>query len=436
MSLTLEILKDKIQKVILSNLRTPSKRRVGVEVETIFYDENLCRIPVNLGQTYSASDLMKDLLLLQSKDKYPPTYSLEPGGQLEWASSPFVSLHEINSQFQIHANLLENLCVQHSLVPIDLSVEPLYNPDEIGLINMKKYRLMNDRFLSTGNLGKWMMRNTTSVQVNIDLVSKKDAEEMAFIADCLQPICSLLFSHSPFRNSHPVLNENFRLQIWNDTDDSRCGCLFEHGIDTNNLISSYIDYILKVPAIFIQGKNSEVEPFDGTLGEWLYNQKTLDRLTNENVQSVLHQIFTHVRFKNVLEVRGADRPPFGFELAPAAFWCGLLTAEKTRDKLFERVQEWSNTERMSLVKSSEKLDLNNPGPEGKSLSQWLSIISDYAIQGLNERATFFDIKPEREYLEPFLEQALAELWTLKVQRNFKKSGQSIKGFLRNSYSKH
>ncbi|MDP7036858.1 MAG: glutamate-cysteine ligase family protein [Candidatus Marinimicrobia bacterium] len=435
MILTLEILKDEIQKVILSNLRPPSERRVGLEVETIFYNNNLCRIPVNRGQNYSASDLMGDLLSLQSKDRYPPTYSLEPGGQLEWASSPFVSLHDINSQFQNHVNLLENLCIQHNLIPIDLSVEPLYNPDEIGLINMKKYHLMNDRFLSTGNLGKWMMRNTASVQVNIDFVNKKDAEEMAFVADCLQPFCSLLFSHSPFMNSHPALNENFRLQIWNDTDGSRCGCLFEHGIDTNNLISSYNDYLLKVPAIFIQAKNSEVEPFDGTLGEWLYNKKTLDRLTNENIQSVLHQIFTHVRFKNVLEVRGADRPPFGFELAPAAFWCGLLTAEKTRDELFERVQEWSSAEKLSLVKSSEKLDLNKLGPEGKSFSQWLSIISDYAIQGLDERAVFFNIKSERKYLEPFLEQALSGLWTFKVQHYFKKSGQNIKGFLLNSYSK-
>ena len=51
---------------------------------------------------------------------------------------------------------------------------------------------------------KWMMRNTASVQVNIDILTKHDGEQMAFISDCISPFVSLLFSNSPYINSEPV----------------------------------------------------------------------------------------------------------------------------------------------------------------------------------------------------------------------------------------
>ena len=57
---------------------------------------------------------------------------------------------------------------------------------------------MHNLFTKTGALGQWMMRNTTSVQLNIDFTSEQDANEMAFLADAIQPLYSILFSNSPF----------------------------------------------------------------------------------------------------------------------------------------------------------------------------------------------------------------------------------------------
>lgn len=433
---TSDSLKNKVLQAILSNLQSAEKRRLGVEVETIFYDQKLRRIPVNKGKRYSASDLMDDLSQFQKKEENPCTYSLEPGGQLEWASSPFVSLHETNSQLQTHTGFLDKLCSEHSLIPLDLSMEPIFEPSEIELIDLKKYHLMNERFQSTGSHGSWMMRNSASVQVNIDLTDKNDGAEMAFVADCLQPFCSFLFSHSPFIKGRNAGKNNLRIQIWNDTDCTRCGHLIDHGLyQSQSLIESYVEYILGVPAIFILGSNSEVKDYNGLLGDWLNSLNNQGRLSSEYIHSALHQIFTHVRFKHVLEVRGADRPPFGFELAPAAFWCGLLTAEKVRKNLLTMVTAWSKEERASLNKSAETLELTQAGPEGKTCEKWIHILSDYAIRGLDERADFLGIKSERIFLEPFLEQSLEKLWTLKIQNSLKKSGQNINSFLRNAYTR-
>ena len=434
MKLFTDTLKTKILDTILSNLRPPKERRVGVEIETIFYDNELKRLPVNPGNRYSAQALMLDFIRLQKNKKNLCIYSLEPGGQLEWASSPFVSLHEINSQWNDHVSLLENLCDNNKLIPIDFALDPVYRPKEIDLINMKKYHLMNEKFKSTGGCGSWMMRSSASVQVNIDMACKSDGENMAFIADCLQPFCSFLFSNVPFISKKCVENKNYRLQVWNNTDMSRCGHLFDHGINQNqNLIESFIDYMLSVPAIFIVNKESKITEYEGALGKWLHLLNEKGGLTSEHIQLALHQIFTHVRFKHVLEVRGADRPPFGYELAPAAFWCGLLTTEGVQEKLLEMVGGWSKNDRLSLNKASETLDLSHIGPEGVSCGKWLKIISNLALQGLDERAKLFKIKSERKFLEPFLNEALERPWTIKIQYSFKESGDDLIPYLQKKY---
>ena len=122
---------------------------------------------------------------------------------------------------------------------------------------------MNNLFAKTGRYGKWMMRNTASVQVNIDILTKHDGEQMAFISDCISPFVSLLFSNSPYINSEPVGENNFRHKIWSQTDSDRCGYLYEHGIlAADNLIEKFSDIVLNAPAIF----SMDHKHYDPTMG--------------------------------------------------------------------------------------------------------------------------------------------------------------------------
>ena len=96
---------------------------------------------------------------------------------------------------------------------------------------------------------------------------------------------------------------------------------------------------------------------------------------------------------------------------------------------------WSKKERLTLNKTAETLDLTQVGPEGISCGEWLKIISDLAIQGLDERAEFFEIKSERRFLEPFINKALSRPWALRVQDSFKESGGSLTSYLQENYLK-
>ena len=266
------------------------------------------------------------------------------------------------------------------------------------------------------------------------MTEKKDGEQMAFIADSLQPLFSLLFANSPFAENKLIKN-NFRLKVWNNTDKKRCGNLMDHKINNfNRLLESYIEYILTVPTIFAFENTSKIKSYNSSLGDWLLDQEFKGNLSTEHILSALHQIFTHVRFKNVVEIRGGDRPPFGYEMAPAAFWAGLLTTEKIRTSVLDTVSSWTIKEKIKMNKDAEMLRLSASGPEGKTLFHWIEIISDYALKGLEERSLSFGFPSEKNLLEPFLEKALSKVWVFRAQKAFKKKGKPLKSFLKEKYS--
>ena len=126
-------------------------------------------------------------------------------------------------------------------------------------------------------------------------------------------------------------------------------------------------------------------------------------LDEYKINIALHQIFTHVRFKkHVLEVRGADRPPTGFEMAPAAFWVGLLTVDTIRDQLGKIFSHWSVDERKIANANACILSPLNIGPAGKNMMEWINIFSVIAIDGLKLRSEILDIDNEQDLFTPYI----------------------------------
>ena len=426
-------LKEEIKSVILAPLEAGDERMIGVELEDFIYDKKSKRIPVNPGNEYSASDLLKNLIDLQVNDKYKAYYSIEPGGQIEWASTPRRSLHDVQIELNSHQKRLNHLLTAHQLEKIDLSVEPIYLPNEIDFIDHKKYELMHELFLRTGKHGPWMMRNTTSIQINIDILSKTDAEEMAFLADCLTPFCVLLFANGPFMAGNPANNSNHRYNFWNDTDPSRCGNLFDHGIhNKDQLLDKFVDIVLDAPSIFTVSISNDIKKFDGSLKQWLQALEQSDVLDEHKINIALHQIFTHVRFKkHVLEIRGTDRPPTGFEIAPAAFWVGLLTVDSIRDQLVKIFSRWSLDERKIANANACILSLSNIGPAGKNMMEWINIFSVLSIDGLKIRSESLHIDNEQDLFTPYLKMINERgIPAIFMQDDFDKNKKPLIEFLR------
>ncbi|MBL7030958.1 MAG: hypothetical protein ISR89_07315 [Candidatus Marinimicrobia bacterium] len=420
---------ENIKSEILSHTVSENQRKIGLEIEGLYYDPHFNRLPVNPTNQYSATDLINDIQKNTRPDD-PFTYSLEPGGQLEWASAPAISLWDIQKQFDRHVELENQICKKNHIDRLYLSLEPFCEPNDIDIITLNKYQLMHNLFTQTGRLGPWMMRNTTSVQLNIDYTSEKDANEMAFVADAIQPLFSILFSNSPFMRGKPVETTNMRWKIWEDTDPNRCRSLFDHGIySPHKIIDDYANWLPGVNTIFKYNENGNAEGFNGTLGEMIISEPNARKT---QIISALHQSFTHVRFKTVLEVRASDRPPKGMEMAPAAFLAGLLTGERARTNLLDVVSRWSFEERKNLIEIGNNLSFNQVGPENKTVGEWLAFLSDLALSGLDERGTLFEIKNERPLVQPFLDDVLSNgPISIQTQKAFRNAGGSLRDYLKN-----
>ena len=376
-------IKDKVRSAILSRTTEKINQKIGIELETIIHTNNYKRLPVDEEGTFSSVDLLR---LLNDEQDDNGSYSLEPGGQLEWASPPFVDLNDLQSSLELFYNHLDSLLSSKKLTLINYALDPKFSPDEVGLINEKKYQLMDEYMTQSGSMGRWMMRNTASIQINLDTTDSENMEVIAFISDCINPIASYLFANSPFKQLNPTGVQNVRQLIWNDTDQFRCGNLFDHGIySSDGLIDQYIDYIMKVPNIFKLDNFGNYLKGQLTIGESLFKLNQSDKLKVRDINSALHQIFTNVRLKSLVEIRGADRTPKGFEIAPAAFWVGLLLCDQIREKVHDIAKSWSKKDRKLFNLCAFSLDLEQEGPLEESYRYWIEFFSELSIKGLVDR---------------------------------------------------
>ena len=87
-------------------------------------------------------------------------------------------------------------------------------------------------------------------------------------------------------------------------------------------------------------------------------------------------------------------------------------------------------DRAQLIDTAYELSYSNIGPQGKTIGVWLETLSSLALEGLDERSSYFNINNERPLLEPLLNNILMNgPMTLQTQQAYKQSGHSLHHFL-------
>jgi glutamate--cysteine ligase len=414
----------KIKSHILSQTVDKGRRKIGIEVECFVYTKNYKRLSVNSSKEYSATDLLHELNNIFKKKN--GSYSLEPGGQIEWSSPPFEDIRDLEKSIYSYKKSIDSVLEKRGLISLYIGVEPFCDPDSINLIKQKKYQLMNLNMEKRGTLGKWMMRNTSSIQVNYDIIDENDLEEVMFIADCIHPISAYLFSNSPFQLGKPVGENNLRNHIWENTDTARCRTLFDHKIDhPNQLLDSYIEFMMGVPGIFKLDNELEIQDTDLTLGKDLMKKLINDKIRSEDIVAALHQIFTNVRLKSLIEIRDIDCLPFKHILAPVAFLTGLISDKSIRKRLINEFLIWSPQERKLWNNNASSLDVNQSGPDNRTYLDWITLVGELAIRGLCKRG-YNETKYFSNYFYNIIEKGPI---SIQYQNHFKSSNKLLREFL-------
>jgi glutamate--cysteine ligase len=253
--------------------------------------------------------------------------SLEPAGQFELSGAPLVDLHATKAEFDAHFAALRQVAEPLGLGFAPLGFHPLARRDAMPWMPKGRYAIMRRYMPLVGSLGLDMMTRTCTVQVNLDYASEADMRRKLRVGLLLQPLATALFANSPFTEGKPNGYQSYRAHIWTDTDNQRSGIprlMLDDDFDLARYAAWLID---EVPMYFVYRNGRYIDVAGRSFRDFMAGK--VPELAGEvatigDFADHMTTVFTDVRLKRFLEMRGADAGSPAMMLAQSAFWVGLL----------------------------------------------------------------------------------------------------------------
>jgi len=255
--------------------------------------------------------------------------SLEPAGQLELSGGMAATLHATRGEIEAHFAHLRGPATALGLGFAPLGFHPTARREDMPWMPKGRYAIMRRYMPLVGTLGLDMMTRTCTVQVNLDYASEADMARKLRVSLALQPLATALFANSPFTEGRPNGFLSYRAQVWTDTDNQRSGmpALFfaeDFGFE------QYVEWLLDVPMYFVYRDGRYVDLAGRSFRRFMagdFADDVAGPATVGDFADHMTTVFTDVRVKRFLEMRGADAGSLDMMVAQSAFWVGLLYDE-------------------------------------------------------------------------------------------------------------
>ena len=325
--------------------------------------------------------------------------TLEPGGQIELSGEPCDSIHCTYAEFTQHIRELLEVSEPLDVVFLGLGMQPVSRLEEIEWVPKKRYRIMGPYMPKVGRLGQRMMKQTATVQANIDYRDEKDAMAKFRTGMGLTPIFISMFANSPISDGQLNGYRSYREHIWTDTDNSRSGMLkFAFSADVS--FAHYVEYALDVPMYFIIRNKNYVDMTGTTFRQFLAYGWNGQRATLDDWHDHLTTLFPETRIKRYIEVRSADSQPPELMPALSAIVKGAFYESDCLDAAWDLVKDWTWDERMQVYLDSHR-DALAARIRRYSLLDLSKELLQIALEGLRRQKMFNALgEDETVYLEP------------------------------------
>lgn len=252
--------------------------------------------------------------------------SLEPGGQFELSGAAVATLHETKAELARHFDDVREVGGTLGLGFAPLGFHPTARREDMPFMPKSRYGIMRRYMPKVGSLGLDMMFRTCTVQVNLDFADEADMRRKLQVGLKLQPLATALFANSPFTEGKPNGFLSMRAEVWTDTDRDRQGIpavMLEPGFG----FEQYVEWLLDVPMYFVARQGRLIDVAGASFRDFMAGRvPALAGLTATMGDFADHvtTVFTDVRLKRFLEMRGADAGSPEMMLAQSALWVGLL----------------------------------------------------------------------------------------------------------------
>jgi len=346
--------------------------------------------------------------------------TLEPGAQLELSGEQCRTLHCTQQELATHVRELVSVGSELGLAFLGLGIQPVSRLEEIEIVPKQRYRIMAPYMERVGALGLRMMKQTATVQANIDYADERDAMRKLRVGMGLAPVMNAMFANSSLSDGGLNGYMSFRGHIWTQTDPARCGLLrlaFREGAT----FADYVAWALDVPLYFILRGGTYFTTVTGIpFRRFLTEGAAGERATLDDWNLHLTTLFPEVRLKGYIEFRSADSQPPERMLALPALVKGVFYEPDCLDAAHDLVKRWSYDETEALWRQvhREALLARFHGVRVLELARELYAIAEEGLRRQHELDAAG--RDERIYLERMGEQlamgrsparVIAEQWS-------------------------
>jgi glutamate--cysteine ligase len=265
--------------------------------------------------------------------------NIEPGGQVEFGTSPLATLGEVAAELDAFAACAGGIARELGFRLIGYGTQPLSAAHDIPQVPKRRYDIMVDHFSRHGGPRYLdMMRQTASIQVNLDYTSERDAGRKLRAAMLMSPVLQALYAHSPVYGGACANRHSERAEIWRHTDEARSGAL-RSPLEGPWSFERLVDEVLDIPGLVVRADDGGLASAGGrTFREMLAEGVGGRQADRSDWDLHLSSIFTDARLKRrVVECRAPDAPPPEALMSIPALYAGVLYHDDALDEALERL---------------------------------------------------------------------------------------------------
>ena len=264
--------------------------------------------------------------------------TFEPGGQLEYSGDPAASLKEALLHLSDAQALLRSILEPHGVELLQIGLNPWHTVREIGLqLSRSRYLAMDSYFSSLGPYGRRMMRQSCSMQVNLDWGPDESTLVKRYVAaQLIAPFATAIFGNSPFRDGRPTRMSSFRAFIWQRMDHSRTGFpdieTITRSMTREACVDSYLEFALGAGVIDAELPGITA-PRGMRFADWMERSFEGSLPSLGDFETHLSLLFPEVRPRGFMEMRSVDCQAVPWQQVPPAFFVGLVYDSKTLEQV-------------------------------------------------------------------------------------------------------
>lgn len=363
---TTNFTKEDLIRDYLFSAKHPNLFEIGLEYERIslnknnttanyFGEKGIENFLKAFSKKYNWEPIFDDNHIIGLKNENSTTITLEPGGQLEISLNPKKNVCDIEKEIEILNKKINTIAKKFDLSFIEYGINPTCKATEIAIIPKRRYQTMANHL--DLKMSKFMMRQTSGIQTAFDFENEADAAKKITLSIKLSPIVTAIFANSPIYNKKLTKYKSIRSLAWIYTDKQRCGLLNEDLLE-NFSFSKYINYVFKIPVIFILRDNKIIEFDKKTTFEDFFNFG-YEGLQAKKEDYELHSslFFPDVRLKNYIEIRNHDCQNGILKYAIPAFYKGVFKDINTFNSINTILNQFTFEELNKAKLSSAKYGL-------------------------------------------------------------------------------